>query len=60
MSGTGWLLVVLVARWGMVVGREVGNLSTVGWSEESRGWVEHRDVCVEICRCDNQAANCSW
>ena len=58
MSRTGgWLLLVLVAR---VLGREVGNFSTVsvGWSEE-RG-VEHRDVCVEICLCDNQAVNCSW
>ena len=56
MSRTGgWLLLVLVVR---VLGREVGNFSTVGWSEE-RG-VEHRDVCVEICLCDNQAVNCSW
>ena len=61
MSRTGgWLLLILVAR---VFGREV---STAGWSEERRwsdgsgGWVENRDVCVEICRCENQAANCSW
>ena len=58
MSGAGgWLLLLLLGR---VAGREVGNSSTVGWSEESGGRVEHRDVCVEICRCDNQAVNCSW
>ena len=58
MSRTeGWLLLVLVVK---VFGREVGNFSTVGWSEEGGGLVEHRDVCVEICRCDNQAVNCSW
>ena len=52
----GWLLLVLVLR---VFGREIGN-STLGWSEGGGGWVEHRDVCVEVCRCDDQAVNCSW
>ena len=61
---TGWLLLMLVTM-GVVVGREAGNFSTVGWneeewSEEEGGWTGHRDACVEICRCENLAVNCSW